>query len=133
MAVQQQPQQYVAVTTTTHHVAGWNTDMCDCCADMGTCCCALLCFPCLQCKTAKDFGWCCWCMPLLDSCFCFAVSCHLRSSIRQRYGIPGGCCDDCCKVMCCYPCVWCQMSREVNVRENRGASTSVVTTQVIRG
>lgn len=47
-------------------------------------CCAFWCFPCMQCKTAGDFGWCCL-MPLLD--FCCIVTCCLRSSMRQRYGI----------------------------------------------
>lgn len=47
-------------------------------------CCALWCFPCLQCQTASQFGW-CFCMPLLDCCM--TVSCCLRSKMRERYGI----------------------------------------------
>ncbi|KAK0130805.1 Cornifelin [Merluccius polli] len=84
--------------------------------------------PGILCKVAGDFGWCCM-MPVLD-CFCLAVSCALRPAMRQRYGIPGTCCGDCCEVIWCYPCVWCQMAREVGFRKVP-ASTPVVTTQVI--
>ncbi|XP_030017847.1 plac8 onzin related protein 1 [Sphaeramia orbicularis] len=127
MAVQGQPIQ-VVTTTTTHSSTAWKTGLCDCCVDMGTCCCALCCFPCMQCDTANKYGW-CPLMPLLDSCCCI-VSCILRAGIRERYGIPGSCCDDCCKIMWCYTCVWCQMHREVKLRENETTST-FVTTQVI--
>ncbi|XP_078147956.1 plac8 onzin related protein 1 isoform X1 [Centroberyx gerrardi] len=133
MAVQQQPHQMITTVTTTNVSSGaWSTDLCDCCSDMATCCCGLWLFPCMQCQTAQDFGWCCL-MPVLDTCSCFAVSCILSSSIRQRYGIHGSFCNDCCKVLWCYQCFWCQMSREVKMRKHQTAGTSVVTTQVISG
>lgn len=47
------------------------------------------------------------------------------------YLTQGSCCDDCCKIYWCYPCVWCQMSREMKIRKNNPTSTtSVVTTQI---
>ncbi|KAF4089099.1 hypothetical protein AMELA_G00062800 [Ameiurus melas] len=125
MAVQQQ------ITTVVHTAQSsgtWTTGICDCCSDMSTCCCALWCFPCMQCQTASQFGW-CFCMPLLDCCL--TVSCCLRSKIRERYNIHGSCCDDCCTVCFCYTCAWCQMSREIKIRARAGTGTTIVTQQVM--
>ncbi|CAL8325755.1 unnamed protein product [Lota lota] len=108
----------------------WSTELCDCCSDIETCCCGYWCFPCLQCKTTGDFGWCC-CLPMVD--VCCVVSCCLRSSMRQRYAIQGSCCNDVCTVLWCYPCVWCQMAREVKIQKQGSASatTTVITNQVV--
>ncbi|KAF7706490.1 hypothetical protein HF521_019744 [Silurus meridionalis] len=125
MAVQQQ------VTTVVSHSqyssGTWTTGICDCCSDMSTCCCALWCFPCMQCQTASQFGW-CFCMPLLD--ICMVVSCCLRSKMRERYSIHGSCCDDCCTLCFCYPCAWCQMSREIKIRARSVSGATVVTQQI---
>ncbi|NP_001297945.1 plac8 onzin related protein 1 [Esox lucius] len=127
-----QVQQQVTTITSTQS-AERSTGICDCCSDMGTRCCATWCFPCFQCQTASHFGWCC-CMPLLDPIACFAVSCCMRSSMRERYGIQGSCCGDVGCVVCCYPCTWCQMSREVKARGRGGTQqVHVVTQQIVPG
>ncbi|XP_071234373.1 placenta-specific gene 8 protein-like [Salvelinus alpinus] len=124
-------QQQITTVTTTQRSGEWSTGLCDCCSDMGTCCCALWCFPCLQCQTASHFGW-CLCMPLLDPCAFMAVSCCMRSSMRERYGIQGSTCGDVALVCCCYVCTWCQMAREVKTQTTSGPQQVHVVTQQVR-
>ncbi|KAG8006169.1 PLAC8-like protein 1 [Nibea albiflora] len=112
MAVQQQ----VSSVMTTQGSAAWSTGLFDPYEDKKTCGYAVCCFPCMQCETAKDFGW-FFLMPLLDTLACGLVSWKLRSSMRERYDIRGSCMDDLCMVCCCYPCVWCQMHREVKIKK----------------
>jgi Cys-rich protein (TIGR01571 family) len=45
------------------------------------------------------------------SLFCFVVTMRMRSYIRGKYAIPGGCCEDCCCSFWCTPCTVCQISR----------------------
>lgn len=81
------------------------------------------------------------CLPL------FAVALYVCKQIKRPYIrglappslifrlflLQGSFCDDCCKIMWCYQCVWCQMSRELKIRKNQPGNTSVVTTQYVRG
>ncbi|KAI2662851.1 Cornifelin [Labeo rohita] len=119
------------VTTQLVSSGTWTTGICDCCSDMGTCKSPTdphdfsVPFSLSQlCQTVSQFGW-CFCMPLLDCCM--VVSCCLRQKMREQYNIHGSCCDDFCTLCFCYPCAWCQMSREIKMRARSG---TVVTQQI---
>ncbi|XP_073479372.1 cornifelin homolog [Aquarana catesbeiana] len=116
----------------------WASGICDCCEDMGVCCCAFWCFPCFQCKTVSDFGE-CLCLPLLDpgclaytgsSMVCPPISMAMRAAVRERYRIPGSICDDCCMLYWCFTCSWCQMAREIKKRKNPVNFVTAQTTSV---
>ncbi|OCT59620.1 placenta-specific gene 8 protein [Xenopus laevis] len=108
----------------------WKTGVCSCFDDMEICCCAFWCFPCFQCKTVRDFGE-CLCLPLLEyhlpGC---QVSTAMRAAVRERNGIQGSICNDCCTLCCCYTCTWCQMAREIKHRRNPMSMVTVQTTTV---
>ncbi|KAL0970240.1 hypothetical protein UPYG_G00239250 [Umbra pygmaea] len=106
----QQPRAFAQTMTSNQ----WSSEICDCTDDMSMCCFAFWCFPCFTCITAKEFGE-CLCLPLLDY-FGMNVSLAMRSTMRQRYGIEGTMCKDCACSFFCLPCSWCQMKREMKIR-----------------
>nr|XP_014349803.1 PREDICTED: cornifelin homolog B-like [Latimeria chalumnae] len=75
-----------------------------------------------MCKTADDFGE-CMCLPMLDPGMCGGysgcagcvpgVSLAMRAAVRERHKIQGNIFNDLCCLYWCYPCVWCQMAREI--------------------
>uniref|UniRef100_A0A671M9Q0 Uncharacterized protein n=1 Tax=Sinocyclocheilus anshuiensis TaxID=1608454 RepID=A0A671M9Q0_9TELE len=90
----------------------WSTEVFDCLkliASIG--CISIFCFPCVACTTAKRYGE-CFCLPLIDE---FGL---MRVSMRHRYGIEGSLVNDCLLSYFCCPCIWCQMSREMDNRKN---------------
>ncbi|XP_060783706.1 cornifelin homolog B-like [Neoarius graeffei] len=110
--VVQQPQPVVMVA----HSNQWSTGICDCCQNVPECCFSFWCFPCFACMTAKKAGE-CLCLPMLDFSGCIPpITLAMRATMRQRYGIEGSICNDCVYSYFCFPCVWCQMSREMNLR-----------------
>uniref|UniRef100_A0A3B5A4I3 Cornifelin homolog A-like n=1 Tax=Stegastes partitus TaxID=144197 RepID=A0A3B5A4I3_9TELE len=81
-------------------------------------CLAFWCFPCFTCVTSHKAGE-CVCLPLLDGFGLIPpITTSMRVSVRQRYGIEGTICKDCCYTWCCYSCTWCQIAREIKTRAN---------------
>ncbi|XP_042615696.1 cornifelin homolog [Cyprinus carpio] len=108
------------VTTSNAMLNQWSSGVCDCCEDMGVCCCGFWCPYCLMCRTSEEFGE-CLCLPLLEMCFgriIPPVTLSMRSSMRERFHIKGSIQDDCCVVTFCTMCVWCQMARELKARRH---------------
>ncbi|XP_048883603.1 cornifelin homolog B-like [Brienomyrus brachyistius] len=101
----------------------WSTGICDCFDDMADCCCGFWFLPCYACKVSKDHGE-CTCLPLLEfAAFGYgacipAISLAVRVSVRRTYGIQGTICNDCLHASFCYPCSWCQVSREIKARQS---------------
>ncbi|KAJ6491132.1 PLAC8-domain-containing protein [Mycena sanguinolenta] len=113
----------------------WSHGLCGCFEDFGTCCYACWC-PCIvhgkntqrlghlnsngrpdgdggSCCSGSCFGYC-----LLASCgLQWILQCSARGDTRQRYGIDGGGCGDCCTTFCCSLCDLVQVSREIELEE----------------
>ncbi|GET90747.1 ama1 protein, putative [Leishmania tarentolae] len=108
--------------------APWHYSLCVCCSDMDSCCEACCCFPCQvsrQCNmlvyNRKEICWpYCLVMTLCDmTFFVFSVSCvfssEARRLARERYGIAGSTCSDCCTAFCCRTCSTQQVLLEMTV------------------
>uniref|UniRef100_A0A3Q2HUQ3 Placenta associated 8 A n=1 Tax=Equus caballus TaxID=9796 RepID=A0A3Q2HUQ3_HORSE len=91
--------------------SSWQTDVFDCCDDLGVCLCGTF-FPlCLSCQIASDMDECCLC----------GGSVAMRTLYRTRYGIPGSICDDYLCLMCCPNCTLCQLKRDIDKRRAMNA------------
>lgn len=114
--------QPVAIQQTTVVVnqpgpTGWNSGLMACCDDMGICCCVCLLGNCYYCTIATRMGDSA-CVGLCGYPGGWVPGGHLamRSAFRNKHGIPGTICSDCCAVTWCLPCVMCQIAREMDSR-----------------
>ncbi|XP_078070646.1 placenta-specific gene 8 protein-like [Mustelus asterias] len=82
----------------------WDTGLCNCCADVGICCCGTFCTLCLGCQIAGSMNECCLC----------GTSMAMRTLVRTKYRITGSLCGDWWTTMLCLPCSLCQIKREIN-------------------
>ncbi|KAK9394417.1 cornifelin like [Crotalus adamanteus] len=73
---------------TFNNQGNWNSELCDCCSDMGICLCATF-IPCvLACRVSEQAGESC-CLPFLPGSLI-----ALRTGVRGKYGIQGSICED---------------------------------------
>uniref|UniRef100_A0A671VNH1 Plac8 onzin related protein 6 n=1 Tax=Sparus aurata TaxID=8175 RepID=A0A671VNH1_SPAAU len=116
----------------------WNTGLCDCFEDASTCCYGFWCCPCLACTVSGRFGE-NNCLPLCDIISpAILTACgipmvvppavlSLRAAIRHKYNIKGSLCKDICVSCYCTSCSWCQMHRELKLRNQ--APTTIINVQ----
>jgi len=114
---------------------GWSNSLCGCFSSCGICCNSLCC-PCTVYSKNKQRlrnlmnhdaplpggGDACNC-----DCCCFFGLCLVglpcilqmgtRRDVRDRYGIRGGACRDCCSSWLCGPCALTQERREIELEE----------------
>uniref|UniRef100_A0A8C6U8F7 Cornifelin n=1 Tax=Neogobius melanostomus TaxID=47308 RepID=A0A8C6U8F7_9GOBI len=114
----------------------WNTALLDCFEDPGTCCYGFWCGPCLACTVSGRMKE-CYCLPLCDYCTTSAMAlCGLpfavppaaygmRVALRHKYKIKGSLLNDLCVSCCCTWCSWCQMHRELKLRNPKPTVISI--------
>ncbi|XP_030289897.1 cornifelin homolog B-like [Sparus aurata] len=117
-----------------NHPTDWKTGLFDCFEDASTCCYGFWCAPCLACTVSGRFGE-NTCLPLCDI---MLAPCgipmvvppavlSLRAAIRHKYNIKGSLCKDICVSCYCTSCSWCQMHRELKLRNQ--APTTIINVQ----
>ncbi|KAF3701750.1 Placenta-specific gene 8 protein [Channa argus] len=102
MAVTNQPGPY--------QPSDFQTGLCDCCDDIGTCCFGLWCYPCLGCSIASAMDECCLC----------GLGVPIRAVYRTKYNIRGSLCNDFMTSWCCPVCSTCQLKRDIVRRKQQG-------------
>ncbi|XP_039252188.2 cornifelin homolog A-like [Styela clava] len=115
--ISEQPIALQSTTTVviTQPTSGWSSNLCGCFEDMKSCCCSFWLgnfhYACIATRMGEH---CC------VGCSGYPAGCvpggHLamRSAFRNKHGIQGSICDDCCVVTYCLPCAMCQMSRHMD-------------------
>ncbi|CAF0861749.1 unnamed protein product [Rotaria sordida] len=88
----------------------WQRDICGCCNDIGSCCCAYICCPCFCCRVFSRAGE-CMCTPFL-CCWPDALM-SLRMKIRTGFRLQGSIFKDCLAAICCPCCLLLQINSEL--------------------
>ena len=88
----------------------WSTGTFGCTNDCGDCLCHICCLSCLMGLNAQKMNesFCAGCM------FPIATDLVLRTKLRERHRLEGDLCGDLVCGICCFPCMACQTSRELN-------------------
>uniref|UniRef100_A0A8C6U9E6 Uncharacterized protein n=1 Tax=Neogobius melanostomus TaxID=47308 RepID=A0A8C6U9E6_9GOBI len=87
------------------------------------------CGPCLTCTVSGRMKE-CYCLPLCDICVlgwgCVRPAAYgLRVALRHKYKIKGSLPNDLCVSCCCTSCSWCQMHRELKLRNTKPTVISI--------
>ncbi|XP_039252169.1 placenta-specific gene 8 protein-like isoform X2 [Styela clava] len=93
----------------------WSSGICSCFDDIKSCCCALWFGNCYYACISSRMGenCCVGCSGYPSGC---VPGGHLamRAAFRNKHGIAGSICDDCCTTTCCLPFAMCQISRQMD-------------------
>jgi Cys-rich protein (TIGR01571 family) len=108
----------------------WQDGICSCTEDTGICCQTLFCAPCTASNiiNKRDYGVgafdCLSCICVLGAMYYTGnrfsgwLGIALRRELIQRYGIRDeAACNSCLLGLCCAPCVYCQVQREMGKRK----------------
>ncbi|XP_058493552.1 cornifelin homolog B-like [Solea solea] len=110
----------------------WSTGLFACCEDSQSCCFGFWCCACVACSVSKKAGE-HRCLPMNDFCvyglltavgmplYVPPAALSLRVGIRKKYGIENSLCNDITVSCFCVWCSWCQMHRELKIREKSDA------------
>ncbi|XP_041667569.1 placenta-specific gene 8 protein-like [Cheilinus undulatus] len=102
MAVTKQPGRF--------QPSDFQTDLCDCFSDCGTCAYGFFCYYCLGCNIASEMDECCLC----------GLGMPIRSVYRTKYNIKGSMCKDFMVTLCFPLCATCQLKRDIKRRKQQG-------------
>lgn len=104
----------------------WENGLCGCCKHCIPNCCTAFCCPCVslaQISARLGIAPYCWSLILyivvvtlgagLPQVFLWIWICQARYITRQRFGIPGSCCCDCCVSILCSNCALAQMATHI--------------------
>jgi Cys-rich protein (TIGR01571 family) len=98
----------------------WNSNICDCCIDCGSCFKSFIC-PCCSFYSVKknvdgDKGFCSNCCCAVCCCllpFSVCIRAPYRKKLRVKYNLPAKPCNDCCTTFWCPCCALAQEMREI--------------------
>jgi hypothetical protein len=104
----------------------YNTGLCDCCSDTGTCLDVTCCGLCHITRLLNALNFMpdkCDCLPVIfPCCFCCNV-CKTQDQMELRFAPETGLNNGCCVSVLCTSCVMCQTSRELHMRNMNPGGT----------
>jgi len=104
----------------------WDTGLCGCCEDIGSCCFGYFCGWCMACSISSQMGEHCCLACINPPGFAYGA----RVKLRAMYGIQGSMCNDACCSSWCFHLTLCQLQRQINkFKESHGQMAVTVHTK----